>query len=125
MGRNTTQRQAIQAVFEVSERPLGPGEVRMAALPSSPALGMATVYRAIRDLLEEKWLVCVNLPGEPPRYERAGKRHHHHFHCNNCKRVFEADGCRLSLRRLVPEGFTLTAHELVLYGLCSACVGPR
>lgn len=123
MPRNTTQRQAIQAVFEASDRPLGPHEVHLAAQASSPALGIATVYRAIKGLLDENWLVCVNLPGEPSRYERAGKRHHHHFHCNHCKRVFEADGCSLSLQRLVPPGFRLTAHELVLYGLCAGCIG--
>jgi Fur family transcriptional regulator, ferric uptake regulator len=123
MARKTTQRQSIQSVFEGSNRPLGPSEVHLAAQKSSPALGIATVYRAIKDLVEDHWLVCVNLPGEPARYERAGKRHHHHFHCTACKRVFEAEGCSLSLKRLVPEGFRLMAHELVLYGLCASCIG--
>jgi len=121
MPRKTTQRLAIQAVFDAANRPLGPTEVHAAAQRTAKALGVATVYRAIKDLLDEKWLVSVNLPGEPARYERAGKRHHHHFHCSNCDRVFEAEGCSLSLQRLVPEGFTLTAHELVLYGLCAGC----
>ncbi|HEY5960563.1 MAG TPA: transcriptional repressor [Polyangiaceae bacterium] len=122
MPRHTMQRQAIQAVFDASDRPMGPSEVHLAAQRTAPALGMATVYRAIKDLLEDNWLVSVELPGEPPRYERAGKHHHHHFHCSNCDRVFEAKGCNLSLQRLVPQGFTLTAHELVLYGLCAGCV---
>jgi len=121
MARHTTQRQAIQAVFDTANRPIGPQEVRQAAQEASPALGMATVYRAINNLLEEGWLVSVNLPGEPARYERAGKRHHHHFHCNQCNRVFEADGCSLSLKNLVPEGFKLMTHEIVLYGLCAGC----
>ncbi len=123
MARKTTQRQAIQAVFEAANRPIGPNEVRLAALESTPALGIATVYRAIKDLLDDGWLTCVQLPGEATRYERAGKRHHHHFHCNQCRRVFEADGCSLSLKNLVPRGFKLTAHELVLYGLCAGCMG--
>ena len=123
MARHTTQRHAIQAVFDAANRPIGPHEVRLAAQESSPALGMATVYRAIKDLLEDGWLVSVNIPGEPARYERAGKRHHHHFHCSQCNRVFEADGCSLSLKNLVPRGFKLVGHELLLYGLCSGCLG--
>jgi len=121
MARNTTQRKFILAAFEAADRPMGPNEVRSAALESAPALGIATVYRAIKDLLEEGWLTAVNLPGEATRYERAGKRHHHHFHCNRCKRVFEADGCSLSLKNLVPRGFKLMTHEIVLYGLCAGC----
>ena len=123
MARNTTQRKFILAAFEATDRPMGPNEVRSAVLESVPALGIATVYRAIKDLLEEGWLTTVNLPGEATRYERAGKHHHHHFHCNRCKRVFEADGCSLSLKNLVPRGFKLTTHELVLYGLCAGCTG--
>jgi len=123
MARKTTQRQAIQSVFDASDHPMGPHEVRLAARQSSPAIGIATVYRAIKDLLEEGWLSSVNLPGESPRYEKASKQHHHHFHCNRCDRVFEADGCSLSLAGLVPHGFRLMAHELVLYGLCAGCTG--
>ncbi len=122
MARHTAQRQSIQAVFDASDRPLTPNEVHIAAQRVSPALGMATVYRAIKDFLEEKWLVSVTLPGEPARYERAGKQHHHHFHCSNCDRVFEAEGCSLSLQKLVPQGFRLAAHELTLYGLCAGCI---
>jgi len=125
MARQTTQRQAIQAVFDAANRPIGPQEVHLAAQESAPALGMATVYRAIKGLLEDGWLVSVDLPGEPARYERAGKLHHHHFHCNQCNRVFEADGCSLSLKNLVPRGFKLMTHELVLYGLCAACVARK
>ncbi len=126
MGRNTAQRKTIQTVFESARHPLGPNEVLSAAQCALPALGVATVYRAIKDLLEEKWLVSVNLPGEPARYERAGKQHHHHFQCGSCNRVFEAEGCSLSLQELVPQGFRLTAHELILYGYCASCVnvGP-
>lgn len=123
MGKNTVQRQLIQGVFSSSNHPLGPNEVHRAAQCSLQKLGVATVYRAIKDLLEEKWLVSVDLPGEPARYERAGKQHHHHFHCNNCDRVYEAEGCSLNLQGLVPQGFQLTTHELVLYGSCADCVG--
>ena len=101
---------------------MGPLEVREAAQQFSPALGQATVYRAIKELLDDHWLVSVNLPGEPARYERAGKQHHHHFQCSQCNRVFDVDGCSLSLKNLVPRGFKLTAHEVVLYGVCARCI---
>ena len=73
MQRNTAQRRAIQAVFWSIERPLSPLEVLAAAQDELPGLGIATVYRSLKDLVEEQWLVVVELPGEAPRYERRTK----------------------------------------------------
>lgn len=123
MDRNTRQRQAIRRVLEEADRPLGPHEVLAAARRYAPGLGMATVYRTLKALLEERRLVSVALPGESPRYEIAGKTHHHHFRCRTCARVFEIDGCLANLPRLTPRGFRLEGHEVVLYGVCTSCVG--
>lgn len=121
MERNTRQRESIRQVFEETDRPLGPHEVLDAAQSYIPGLGMATVYRTLKALTEEGWLIPVELPGEPQRYEVAGKGHHHHFRCRACDRVFEANGCVTDLRRLVPSGFQLDRHEVVLYGTCETC----
>ena len=86
-----------------------------------PGLGIATVYRTLKALVEEGALTQVELPGEPPRYETHGKRHHHHFHCRACDRVYELEGCPEGLRSLTPAGFSLESHEVVLYGRCAAC----
>lgn len=123
MERNTRQRTAIRQVIEEADRPLTPNEVRDGAEALTPGIGIATVYRALKGLLEEGWLHSVELPGEPARYEREGKAHHHHFHCTRCDRVYEVDGCAGTLPVRVPAGFQLEAHEIVLYGLCAACAG--
>lgn len=121
MQRYTAQRGAIREVFIESGGPLGPREVLAASRRRVDRLGIATVYRAINDLIDEGWLARVELPGQPPRYERAGKRHHHHFVCNACDRVFEVEACPGNLRRGIPAGFRLETHEFVLYGRCAAC----
>ena len=89
---------------------------------TSPGLGIATVYRTLKTWVEEGGLTQVDLPGEAPRYEATGKQHHHHFHCRSCDRVYELEGCPENLRSLTPPGFTLEAHEVVLYGRCAACL---
>jgi len=121
MERRTRQRDAIRQVFEEIPRPLGLQEVLDAGRQHVAGLGIATVYRTINSLVETGWLVPVELPGEAPRYERAGGGHHHHFRCRSCRSVFEIEGCPGELRDLTPAGFTLEAHEVVLYGLCAAC----
>lgn len=119
--RDTQQRRAIRSAIERADRPLSPREVLDEAQPLSPGLGIATVYRALKNGVEGGWLQPVDLPGEPPRYEPTGKEHHHHFHCRTCDRVYEIEGCPNDLRNLTPAGFTLETHEIVLYGRCADC----
>jgi len=119
--RDTQQRRAIRSAIELADRPLSPREVLDQAQAQSPGLGIATVYRTLKSGVEGGWLQPVELPGEPPRYEPTGKRHHHHFHCRRCDRVYEIEGCPDDLRNLTPPGFALEAHEIVLYGRCAGC----
>ena len=104
-----------------SKRPLSPREVLDAAQRAQPGLGLATVYRNLNAMVEDGWLVPVQLPGESARYERAGLDHHHHFHCTRCDRAFDIDACPGDLKKLTPPGFKLTRHEIVLYGRCAEC----
>ncbi len=120
--RNTNQRRAIREVFEETDRPLSTQEVLDAAQEFKAGLGIATVYRTLKLLLESGWLDTVKLPGEPPRYEIAGKPHHHHFYCSVCKKVYEVPGSLQLLDAIVPEGFQLEDHDLVLYGRCADCL---
>jgi Fur family ferric uptake transcriptional regulator len=127
--RNTRQRAAIREAFERAGRPLSPQQALEAARADARGIGLATVYRNIRALVAEKWLAAIELPGAPAVYERAGKRHHHHFHCEECGGVFELSGCIPRLDRLAGRlagrQFSVTRHELVLYGLCAGCKAGR
>ena len=94
--RDTRQRRAVRRVLEAADRPLSPQEILEAAQIELPQLGIATVYRSVKTLVEDGILEPVELPGEGQRYEIAGKHHHHHFHCNGCGKVFEVEGCGMA-----------------------------
>jgi Fur family transcriptional regulator, ferric uptake regulator len=121
MERNTRQRSAIREAIAQADRPLLPQEVLDAAQQAVPGLGIATVYRNIKGLVEEGALQTVNLPGENPRFEVTGHRHHHHFQCRQCQRVFDVYACPGDLSQLAPQGFTVEDHDLTLYGRCKEC----
>lgn len=121
MERNTRQRNAIRDAIHHAARPLLPQEVLYAAQQGVPGLGMATVYRNLKALVEEGELQAVNLPGENPRFEAVGQAHHHHFQCRQCQRVFDVHACPGDLSRLAPQGFTVDDHDLTLYGRCKDC----
>lgn len=119
--RQTRQRAAIRRALEAEARPLAPAELLSAARGEVPGLGIATVYRTLKALVDDGLAVAVELPGEPARYERTPRGHHHHFRCRACARVYEVPGCARGIAALVPPGFELDGHELVLYGRCDAC----
>ncbi len=122
MQRDTVQRRAIRGALEEAGRPLGALEVLEASKSSAPGLGIATVYRNIKALLKEGVVSAVELPGEPPRYEAAGKDHHHHFRCSRCEKVFELGGaCLPDLKNALPRGFRVTSHEVLVHGVCASC----
>lgn len=121
MERSTRQRSAIRHAIERAQRPLSPQEVLAAAQADVPALGLATVYRNLKLLVDAQEVTPVTLPGDSPRYEIAHLKHHHHFQCTACARVYDVHQCPGNLARMAPPGFTVERHELTLYGRCAAC----
>ena len=125
MERHTRQRAAIREAIVAAARPLLPQEVLQAAQQQVPGLGIATVYRNLKGLVEEGELRAVHLPGENPRFEATGHAHHHHFQCRQCQRVFDVHACPGDLSRLAPQGFTVEDHDLTLYGRCQDCAAAH
>jgi Fur family transcriptional regulator, ferric uptake regulator len=119
--RRTKQRYALRDALEHAERPLSIGELLEAASARVDGLGVSTVYRAVGVLLEDGWIEAVEIAGEPTRYERSNKAHHHHFQCEKCDRVFDIGGCVDNLRKLVPPKFRVSSHVVTLFGVCAAC----
>ena len=119
--RNTRQKDAIRAAFLNANRPLSPEETLAHARQQVARISIATIYRNIASLVQDKWLTAVEIPGEATRYEVAGKEHHHHFQCNDCGKVFELAGCTVQATHGLPSGFRVTGHEFFLYGLCAEC----
>jgi Fur family ferric uptake transcriptional regulator len=120
--RITPQRNAIYRTLASSGRPLSVAEIYELARNRADGLGIATVYRNLKLLQSEGEIVAVDLPGHPPRWELARERHHHHFLCLSCDKLFEVPGCPEGLKCLLPEGYTLEEHDILLRGRCDACV---
>lgn len=119
--RNTKQKEAIRVAFTTADRPLSHDEALGLAQQQVEGISIATVYRNINLLVEEKWLARVAVPGDATRYEVAGKGHHHHFQCNACGKLYELEGCEIEMHPALPTGFRPSGHELFVYGLCNTC----
>jgi Fur family ferric uptake transcriptional regulator len=85
----------------------------------------SSVFRSVERLEAEGALRRVNVDHGPPRFERSAA-HHDHLHCTKCDALVPVPclARRIDLRALEAEtGFTVTAHNIVLSGICAACRG--
>ncbi|MEM6756537.1 MAG: transcriptional repressor [Planctomycetota bacterium] len=120
--RRSPYRKLVHDAVRSAEGPLSATEVH--ELLGGTRIGLATVYRLLNEGVENGDLTGVDLPNGPRRFEPAGMPHHHHFECSACNKVFAVLGCPGGIDRLVPEGFELERHEVILSGRCSDCVVP-
>jgi Fur family ferric uptake transcriptional regulator len=122
--RRSSRRDLIRRVIEESDGPLTVKEIHERSQAEMPSLGLATVYRNIKTLLEDDAAIqAVVLPDGETRYEPADLEHHHHFHCRVCGQVFDLQGCGVSIPdgAKLPGGFEVESHELTLFGRCPGC----
>jgi Fur family ferric uptake transcriptional regulator len=125
--RRTSQREAIRAAIDDARGPLTVNEIHDRAQQRVEGLGMATVYRTVRLLLDEDVIHEVLMSDGERRYESAGLGHHHHFRCRRCDHVFDLPGCLLSIPdgTTLPGGYIVDGHELTLFGICPRCTDAR
>ncbi len=121
MVRTSGHRAGVERVLGDAAGPLCADEVCEALRETG--IGIATVYRLLKAGVADGSLVAVPMPSGPVRYEPAGRPHHHHFECLRCRRVYDVGGCPGHLEGMLPAGFALEAHEVLLQGRCAACAG--
>ena len=114
--RDTKQRNAIKRAIDKAARPVGPKEILELACEEVPNLGIATVYRNIKTMVEKGELEAVDLPGQAPRYQSPQDLKPHLFICENSDRVFTIDPKLDGFKPALPEGFVLNRYQIICYG---------
>ncbi|MEO0586278.1 MAG: transcriptional repressor [Planctomycetota bacterium] len=123
MRRQSRYRQLVHDTLRDADGPMSAADVH--ASLGGTGVGLATVYRLLNEGVEDGGLVGVELPGGPKRFEPADLPHHHHFECLECRKVFSVPGCPGRMDSLVPDGFELEQHEIILSGKCCDCVPDK
>ncbi|MDA3936184.1 MAG: transcriptional repressor [Actinomycetota bacterium] len=123
-GRVSAQRREITEMTDAMPGAFTIDDLVRALGVSSVPVGAATVYRAVASMAESGWLQRVGERNNGALYVRCtGGAHHHHLVCTGCGRVARTS-CPLddSASSWAEEsGFTITHHDVTLYGLCSQC----
>ena len=89
-------------------------------------VGIASVYRALEQLVELDLVQRVELGDGVARFEpsHADGDHHHHLVCDDCGKVepFSDPGLERALEQTASRlAYDMRGHEVVLHGHCDDC----
>lgn len=123
MVKLTAQRQTLLDFINASNRHWDADELARALSDAGTPVGIATVYRGLAALETAGLIDSIQL-ADKKRYERADKAHHDHMICTDCGGIEEfahptIESLQLSIA--ADRGFTVSGHQLVIFGLCRAC----
>jgi Fur family ferric uptake transcriptional regulator len=121
--KQTRQREAILDAFLAAKGHLTSEELYEAVLHTSPDVGAATVYRALKLFCEAGVARAHHFRDGVTLYEREG-HHHDHLICQGCGAIveFERETIEEEQRKVAAEhGYQLTQHRHILYGICPRC----
>jgi len=134
--KNTPGRQAVLAVLARAEGPISAEETyrRLVAADGEPGRkkgrrpSLSTVYRTLSTLAEKGLLLRGSGPDGALTYQLRDSRHRHYLICTGCGSAVPIPGCPLEgLEQALgaETGFSITGHNLELYGLCPRCAGKE
>jgi len=122
--RMTPQRVAILHVLHHAGGHLSPTQVYEMAQREYPRLTEPTVYRALEDLTEKKFLLAAHVGNGKMVYELADDKNHHHLICRSCHAEIQID--HTALENLFGEletssGFRFIDSHVTFFGVCPKC----
>ena len=120
--RLTRQRMLITETFFKRGGHTTVDDLYQRMLKIQPGIGYATVYRTLKLLVECGIAESMQFGEDSTRYEPASD-HHDHLICTVCGKIveFENDTIEEIQEEIAKEhGFTLTHHNMELYGRCSS-----
>lgn len=119
----TTHRKTILEFINGSNVHWDAEELARALAGAGNAIGIATIYRALAALDGAGLIRSIDFGGRK-RYERADKQHHDHLLCTACGSIeefVEPEIERLQEKVAGSRSFTMTGHQLMIFGLCRQC----
>jgi len=123
MFKLTQHRQVILNLLNESNHHWEAEELARELAERGHRMGIATVYRGLAALEAHGLISSVQL-ADRKRYERASKEHHDHLICTTCGRIeeFVNDDIERQQHLVAAEkNFSITGHQLVIFGICSRC----
>ena len=123
---NTRQQQLLEAL-QSSRDEMSGQQLHRSLAESSSAMGLATVYRNLRQLQQRGLVRCRHLPTGEALYAPV-ERDRHHLTCVDCGRTQPLEHCPIHTMEMPASAsgdFDLRFHTLEFFGFCSNCRGRQ
>jgi Fur family ferric uptake transcriptional regulator len=123
-GGLSARQQQLLAELRGADGELSGQELHARLRGGSGAMGLATVYRHLRQLQQRGMVRCRHLPSGEALFAPT-ERDEHHLTCVDCGSTVLLSHCPVHDVHLPEEGqsdgFQLLFHTLEFFGLCQAC----
>ncbi len=93
-------------------------EIHSALCPSIPTLSKTTVYNVLKNLVENKIVLSLNIDDKNMRYD-ADISDHTHLKCEVCKRLFDIPQPKFIGGEL--ECYKINKVHIYCWGICPEC----
>lgn len=125
MQRMTRQRAAIEKLLSELNDFRSAQQLHDDLRQAGNAIGLATVYRTLQAMAENKEVDVLRSPDGETLYRRCtGWEHHHHLICRQCNKTVEIESQVFEgwVRSVAADhGFVEVDHTADLIGLCTDC----
>ena len=122
--RNTWQKSAVKEALAESAGFCSAQQLHSSLKEKGPAIGLATVYRALSDLVSVGEADSLQSTDGEMLYRACGGGHHHHLICRNCGKTVEIEANKLESwadQVARDHGFSNSSHVIDIFGDCPSC----
>ena len=120
---SSDRQQLLLEQLKQAERELSGQDLHALLRQGPQPMGLATVYRHLRQLQQRGLIRCRHLPSGEALFAPV-ERDEHHLTCVDCGATLVLEHCpmhNVELHGDQAEGFQLLFHTLEFFGLCSHC----
>lgn len=92
-----------------------------------PTMSLATIYKALKTLVEVNLIQEINVGEGNFRYD-ANPTPHPHIQCMSCGKVDDIDGISFSCLNDTVSDYTdykVICNKIYFYGICSDCINKK
>ncbi len=124
---SSDRQQVLLEQLRLADRELSGQDLHALLRQGPQPMGLATVYRHLRQLQQRGLIRCRHLPSGEALFAPV-ERDEHHLTCVDCGTTLVLEHCpmhEVQLHGDHAEGFQMLFHTLEFFGLCHRCQGRQ
>ena len=124
---SSDRQQVLLEQLRLADRELSGQDLHALLRQGPQPMGLATVYRHLRQLQQRGLIRCRHLPSGEALFAPV-ERDEHHLTCVDCGTTLVLEHCpmhEVELHGDHAEGFQMLFHTLEFFGLCRSCQGRQ